>query len=347
MLSAAEILQLEEDRDRLQDEVHVITTKLKASEGNTARLKLTIATLETKLKRAQDSERAALERVAELETSGPSFAAGGGPSGGSSTAAVGGGGANDDHLLWEMTAQCVVASYKQRLLDEREHAEALSSILHTAHSRLAMRIVSSVGGSSPAAASSAGGAGSAHNAALVLQLQEQNQRLQAKLLDMTALSDTSASMRHLSVKTEAVQLGADLEEARRENAQLREALRKQRAKYRLLQDELATVYRHGIQTKEALLQDFTAHQDPAVARLTRRVAELDQALSSRTQALAVAERQLQQTNNASALGYGGGAHSQNMGGQRRSAGSVPAVHRSHSAASSTVPRHVASSSVRR
>jgi predicted nuclease with TOPRIM domain len=261
MNAAARVVDLEEENERLQERLHEFATQLKAAQGQVDRYKASLQQSEGKLRRAQDSERAALAQAASS-----SFAV-------EPEASVA-------HALWEETAQCVVASFRERALVERAyHAELVDMILRF-HPRLAMAATI--------------------EDALVTELRATNDRYMAlareneKLCAALAGAGAAQSQPHgntsatglgrastQDARAEVVRLQTRLGEAERQAAHYAEQNRKLIHRYRLLEDELATVYRHGIAAKEAQIRNLQPRAAAIdVEGLSRRVHELEHAVSS-------------------------------------------------------------------
>jgi hypothetical protein len=281
-------VELEERQEQLEQELHAATTRLKASEALCQRFKASLVATETKLKRAQDSERAAMTHSLELESQmhdSPSTP--------------------PNHELWELTAQCVVASYKQRLVDEQERADDLVAIAAN-HIRALQRYVSTTAQHAVHL-----DVGNQQCTALL----DENKRLRATIADMTDLQAVAArrvpSSTASESKLELVQAREAMSALERQNSQLKERLKRAKAHAQLLEEELATVYRQGITAKEVMLAELTRRQAASdrfvddetrrneaqhsseVWRLQQRIQELETQLDQREKSVALNRHRLQ------------------------------------------------------
>lgn len=317
----SKLADAEERVEELEEEMHGMATRLKTAEANLKRSKAEYQTLETKKRTA---ESAAAERVAELEEALASAQQQ--PQQHAGRTAADAAAQDSLHELWEMTAQCVVASYKQRLIDERARGDEFFAIL-----RDHVHVLS--GGGQDQHHPAPGSEGELIRQR-VRELELENRRLREAVADMSALRDVAhgpsssvnttapgasaasglpATQRldSAGAKLEVLRLTEELEDAKREAAHFRDVARKHKSRAKDLEVELASLYRQGIQAREALLAEVadqqaassrvvdehlrrnTAASESQSMKLQNRVAELEALLGHKNQSLALAEQRLQ------------------------------------------------------
>lgn len=260
------LAHLENENRRLEDEAHSLRRQIAQLEAGAARFKTTISNLEAKARRAQDAEKAAVEQLALAEADLRS------PSPDASADEL-----RKDFELWQSTAQCVVACYKQRLEDERAESAAFSEIV-ARFVRLVTRAVPSVDGSHAVPKQRVAG------------LQAENERLKLTIADLSSFTPFVHSD---TPRAEVVAIAAKLEVAQREIVTLKDSVRKWKIRARDLEDELAVLYRRGIEAREAMLTELAQREAAAqrvmsdelhrterlreaqVAKLQNRIAELE------------------------------------------------------------------------
>lgn len=379
------IAELETESERLEEQLHEAVRQAKASDATLQRVKNNVKMLEDKAKRAQDGERKALMQVVELQRaldasgSGAAAASPAKPASPTGTQpslsqadvdAINAERAAQD--TWQRTAQCVVASYKQRLTDEREEGEQYLQLMltHQAHlrrfisdfkhrgdrmehtSQIAARVnhddddrrmsqfreltelrermlmadrektvldqeLAKVD-KALARAEEELRQVNRENRELVAQndeLKRQNNNLSSTIADMSTISDMtkdrSKITSHSELRAETVRLQSALEQSNSERDHLKEQLRRNKNKFRGMEEELSDLYRQGIHAREAMMSELTTQRQNASVhtgdeverarrdaeahqwKLMQRVAELEALLNHKNHSLALAEQRLQ------------------------------------------------------